>query len=113
MLHVDPGYPLTLGRSVSVGHKVMLHGCTIGEGIAGRHQQRGHERREDRQRRADRRQHADRRKARRSRTACWCSARPARWCASSTQEQKDYLLKVARRLRRARASYYNSNLKKQ
>jgi carbonic anhydrase/acetyltransferase-like protein (isoleucine patch superfamily) len=32
VLHVDPGYPLTLGRKVSIGHKVMLHGCTIGEG---------------------------------------------------------------------------------
>lgn len=32
VLHVDPGYPLTLERSVSIGHKVMLHGCTIGEG---------------------------------------------------------------------------------
>jgi carbonic anhydrase/acetyltransferase-like protein (isoleucine patch superfamily) len=32
VLHVDPGYPMTLGRSVSVGHKAMLHGCTIGEG---------------------------------------------------------------------------------
>jgi len=32
VLHVDPGYPMTLGNSVSVGHKVMLHGCTIGEG---------------------------------------------------------------------------------
>lgn len=32
VLHVDPGYPMTLGRMVSVGHKVMLHGCTIGEG---------------------------------------------------------------------------------
>jgi carbonic anhydrase/acetyltransferase-like protein (isoleucine patch superfamily) len=29
---VDPGYPLTLARHVSIGHKVMLHGCTIGEG---------------------------------------------------------------------------------
>ena len=28
--HVDPGMPLTIGRSVTVGHKVMLHGCTIG-----------------------------------------------------------------------------------
>ena len=27
-----PGYPMTLGRNVSIGHKVMLHGCTIGEG---------------------------------------------------------------------------------
>jgi carbonic anhydrase/acetyltransferase-like protein (isoleucine patch superfamily) len=32
VLHVDPGYPLTIGRNVSVGHKAMLHGCTIGEG---------------------------------------------------------------------------------
>jgi carbonic anhydrase/acetyltransferase-like protein (isoleucine patch superfamily) len=32
VLHVDPGYPLTLGSSVSIGHKVMLHGCTIGDG---------------------------------------------------------------------------------
>ncbi|HUQ26137.1 MAG TPA: gamma carbonic anhydrase family protein [Burkholderiales bacterium] len=32
VLHVDPGYPLEVGRNVSVGHKVMLHGCTIGEG---------------------------------------------------------------------------------
>ncbi|HEY7238471.1 MAG TPA: gamma carbonic anhydrase family protein [Burkholderiales bacterium] len=32
VLHVDPGYPMTLGRRVSIGHKVMLHGCSIGEG---------------------------------------------------------------------------------
>jgi carbonic anhydrase/acetyltransferase-like protein (isoleucine patch superfamily) len=32
VLHVDPGYPMTLAASVSVGHKAMLHGCTIGEG---------------------------------------------------------------------------------
>ncbi len=32
VLHVDPGYPMRLGRMVSVGHKVMLHGCTIGAG---------------------------------------------------------------------------------
>ena len=32
VLHVDPGYPLILERNVSIGHKVMLHGCTIGEG---------------------------------------------------------------------------------
>jgi carbonic anhydrase/acetyltransferase-like protein (isoleucine patch superfamily) len=32
VLHVDPGFPMTLGRRVSIGHKVMLHGCTIGEG---------------------------------------------------------------------------------
>ena len=32
VLHVDPGYPLTLGRQVTIGHKVMLHGCTVGDG---------------------------------------------------------------------------------
>ncbi len=32
VLHTDAGIPLTLGPSVSVGHLVMLHGCTIGEG---------------------------------------------------------------------------------
>jgi len=32
VLHVDPGYPMTLGRHVSVGHKAMLHGCTVGDG---------------------------------------------------------------------------------
>ncbi|CAA0113850.1 Protein YrdA [BD1-7 clade bacterium] len=32
MLHVDPGFPLHIGDNVTVGHKVMLHGCSIGEG---------------------------------------------------------------------------------
>lgn len=32
VLHVDPGYPMTLGRSVTVGHKAMLHGCSVGDG---------------------------------------------------------------------------------
>lgn len=32
VLHADPGVPLTLGKSVTVGHMAMLHGCTIGEG---------------------------------------------------------------------------------
>ena len=31
VLHTDPGMPLTSGRDVTVGHKVMLHGCTIGD----------------------------------------------------------------------------------
>ncbi len=30
VLHTDPGFPLTIGDHVTVGHKVMLHGCTIG-----------------------------------------------------------------------------------
>jgi carbonic anhydrase/acetyltransferase-like protein (isoleucine patch superfamily) len=32
MLHSDAGSPLTLGENVTVGHHVMLHGCTIGDG---------------------------------------------------------------------------------
>ena len=31
VLHTDMGYPLRIGRSVTVGHKAMLHGCTIGD----------------------------------------------------------------------------------
>lgn len=31
ILHTDVGCPLTIGRDVTVGHRVMLHGCTIGE----------------------------------------------------------------------------------
>ena len=31
VLHTDPGYPLTLGTGVTVGHKAMLHGCEIGD----------------------------------------------------------------------------------
>ena len=30
VLHTDPGYPLKIGKDVSIGHLVMLHGCTIG-----------------------------------------------------------------------------------
>jgi carbonic anhydrase/acetyltransferase-like protein (isoleucine patch superfamily) len=32
VLHVDPGYPMRLAPRVTIGHKVMLHGCTIGDG---------------------------------------------------------------------------------
>jgi carbonic anhydrase/acetyltransferase-like protein (isoleucine patch superfamily) len=32
VLHADPGVPLTLGENVSIGHQVMLHGCTVGDG---------------------------------------------------------------------------------
>jgi len=31
VMHIDAGYPLTIGRNCTVGHKVMLHGCTIGD----------------------------------------------------------------------------------
>jgi len=32
VLHADVGKPLTVGEDVTVGHMVMLHGCTIGDG---------------------------------------------------------------------------------
>jgi carbonic anhydrase/acetyltransferase-like protein (isoleucine patch superfamily) len=32
VLHTDQGMPLTIGDNVTVGHQVMLHGCTIGDG---------------------------------------------------------------------------------
>jgi carbonic anhydrase/acetyltransferase-like protein (isoleucine patch superfamily) len=32
ILHCDPGFPLTVGRRATIGHKVMLHGCTVGDG---------------------------------------------------------------------------------
>jgi len=32
VLHVDPGFPLTLGRNVTIGHRATLHGCTVGDG---------------------------------------------------------------------------------
>jgi carbonic anhydrase/acetyltransferase-like protein (isoleucine patch superfamily) len=31
VLHTDAGVPLTLGRGVTVGHKAMLHGCSVGD----------------------------------------------------------------------------------
>jgi len=31
VLHTDPGFPLTIGSGVTVGHMVMLHGCDIGD----------------------------------------------------------------------------------
>ena len=32
VLHTDLGFPLEIGEDVTIGHKVMLHGCTIGDG---------------------------------------------------------------------------------
>jgi carbonic anhydrase/acetyltransferase-like protein (isoleucine patch superfamily) len=32
VLHTDAGKPLHIGKNVTVGHQVMLHGCTIGDG---------------------------------------------------------------------------------
>jgi carbonic anhydrase/acetyltransferase-like protein (isoleucine patch superfamily) len=32
VLHTDPGFPLSIGAHVSIGHQAMMHGCTVGEG---------------------------------------------------------------------------------
>lgn len=32
VLHTDMGYPLVIGARCTIGHKAILHGCTIGEG---------------------------------------------------------------------------------
>jgi carbonic anhydrase/acetyltransferase-like protein (isoleucine patch superfamily) len=32
VMHTDPGFGLTLGREVTIGHQAMLHGCTVGDG---------------------------------------------------------------------------------
>ena len=32
VLHTDMGYPLVIGEDCTIGHKAMLHGCTIGDG---------------------------------------------------------------------------------
>jgi carbonic anhydrase/acetyltransferase-like protein (isoleucine patch superfamily) len=32
VIHTDPGYPVNIGKNVSVGHMCMLHGCEIGDG---------------------------------------------------------------------------------
>jgi carbonic anhydrase/acetyltransferase-like protein (isoleucine patch superfamily) len=31
VLHTDPGVKLTIGKGCTIGHQVMLHGCTIGD----------------------------------------------------------------------------------
>ena len=82
ILHTDPGYPLVIGQGVTVGHLVMLHGCTIGDGsligigavilngaTIGRNCLIGAKALVPR--------------ASRSPTTRWSSARPARWCAKS------------------------------
>jgi carbonic anhydrase/acetyltransferase-like protein (isoleucine patch superfamily) len=93
VLHVDPGYPLTIGRNVSVGHKVMLHGCTVGEGVligANTLIAEGKE----------------------IPDGVLVLGSPGRVVRELAQEQKDYLNRVARGYVE-RGRYYNSNLRMQ
>jgi carbonic anhydrase/acetyltransferase-like protein (isoleucine patch superfamily) len=32
VLHTDPGFPMTVGKDVTIGHQAMLHGCQVGDG---------------------------------------------------------------------------------
>lgn len=32
VLHVDPSVPMHIGKRVTIGHKAMLHGCSVGDG---------------------------------------------------------------------------------
>jgi carbonic anhydrase/acetyltransferase-like protein (isoleucine patch superfamily) len=32
VLHADPGFPLEIGSDVTIGHRAIVHGCTIGDG---------------------------------------------------------------------------------
>ena len=75
VMHTDMGYPLTLGRNVTIGHQAMLHGCTVGDGAligiqavilnGAKHRQGlpGRRRRAGHRRQAFRRPHADHRLA--------------------------------------------------
>ena len=31
VVHTDPGFPVTIGAGCTIGHRAILHGCTIGE----------------------------------------------------------------------------------
>ena len=31
VFHTDPGFPVTIGDGCTIGHKAMIHGCTIGD----------------------------------------------------------------------------------
>lgn len=32
VVHADPGFPVSIGSNCTIGHKAMIHGCTIGDG---------------------------------------------------------------------------------
>jgi carbonic anhydrase/acetyltransferase-like protein (isoleucine patch superfamily) len=33
MVHTDPGYPVTVGEGCTIGHRAILHGCTLGNNV--------------------------------------------------------------------------------
>ena len=66
--HTDRGFPLTIGKNCTVGHNVILHGCTHRGRRAGRDGLDRHERRADRPRQHRRRGIGDHRRQGVSRT---------------------------------------------
>ena len=32
VMHTDMGFPMVIGKNVTIGHQAMLHGCTVGDG---------------------------------------------------------------------------------
>ena len=62
VIHMDEGFPVTIGDCVTIGHKAVLHGCSIGNNRPHRHQCRRDERRRDRRQLPDRLQRADHRR---------------------------------------------------
>ena len=33
MVHTDPGFPATIGQGCTIGHRAIIHGCTIGDNV--------------------------------------------------------------------------------
>jgi carbonic anhydrase/acetyltransferase-like protein (isoleucine patch superfamily) len=33
IVHTDPGYPVTIGQGCTIGHRAIVHGCTIGDNV--------------------------------------------------------------------------------
>jgi carbonic anhydrase/acetyltransferase-like protein (isoleucine patch superfamily) len=33
MVHTDPGFPVTVGAGCTIGHRAIIHGCTIGDNV--------------------------------------------------------------------------------
>ena len=31
VIHTDPGFPVTVGKGCTIGHRALLHGCTVGD----------------------------------------------------------------------------------
>ncbi len=31
VMHTDPGFPVTIGKGCTIGHRALLHGCTVGD----------------------------------------------------------------------------------